>query len=303
MKQLLLALVLIPSLAMASGGYNKPPPKPPPPQGGGNEQQQEQSSTNKNYNRTESSAKVGVVVKPVLKTTVDGRVDVNTGGNNLSADGGRSKARADATGGNANAVGGGAIGKGGKGGEAAATSEGSRAMSENDIIVDNSNRTVAQAAALFGSDCQRGLSGSVEDGGFSILDTRQFCDLRSMANDNWLAYLRTQVKKCKPVAFKPRPCKVCDKHPTKMGPPPPPDQIGAPLCEATCTKKEASVKHNDHSEVCWVEDTPDSLMYYARWEKNMEDSHKLVTSTNNTGLIGRVFGQIGPWALLLLVVL
>lgn len=173
--------------------------------------------------------------------------DSYSGGNNLSAAGGRSDS--SATGGSSNAAGGSAVA-----GDSTSQSGGntiSGGNTANTTSVEYST-PVATAATVFAGQCQSGLSGQLSDGGFSVVNTRQFCDLVDAANLAWQAYQRAIV-------------------------------LAKVKCVGVCTEKYASVtREADPEQMARAEE------YLAAYHHNVNSALALVRSTETAGKIDRV---------------
>lgn len=60
---------------------------------------------------------------------------------------------------------------------------------EGDTFTNRSEHTAASAASVFAEQCQTGMSGQLEDGGFSVINSDQFCDYIKAAQLAQTAYL------------------------------------------------------------------------------------------------------------------
>ncbi len=160
-------------------------------------------------------------------------------------------------------------------------------------VINDYEQPVAMAAAIFAGQCQRGLSGSLEEGGFSILDARQFCDLIEMANVNWQAHLRSMD--CRPKDIDVPVCRADCEPGTAVWK----DGMPVPACTARCTKNEASVQYNPPT--CKM--TPEAQHYLELYHKNLADAQDLIDDTNFTGKVDRVGSQLfKPVAILLALI-
>lgn len=178
MKQLLIALALL----TATVGYANPH------NGGSNDQA------------------VDVDTTVVAGAAANSSSSSNSGGNSLSVHTGRSTSGASATGGFASAAGGDAVSSSSihdvEGGNAVATGgaagDSSASSGGNSFTVRGDVHEVAasSAASVFAGYCQTGVSGQIEQGGFSIVHTEQFCNHVRLADVMYQAYTREVVCTC-----------------------------------------------------------------------------------------------------------
>lgn len=247
MKKIIAILLLTPSIAFAGGWNSRDGNEQHQGQHQAQAQVQGQNQSSKNVNKSSANSHSNADSHSTSKSGAASKSGAysNSGGNHLSADGGKSRSSSKSAGGNAAAAGGsGGLAQGG------------------DVTVNTDYDSVAQAATVFAGQCQRGLSGAVDEGGFSILDTRQFCDYIELANINYQAYLRAQQRTC--------------KKPVK------------PPCEAGCTRKEAWVKHNPPT----CDTTPEAQHFLDLYHGNLADAQRLIDNTKTTGLIDRISSQV-----------
>jgi hypothetical protein len=155
----------------------------------------------------------------------------NSGGNNLSASGGESTSSATASGGTSTATG------------------GVSGDSTNEITIggDNHEMVANSAASIFAGYCQTGSSGQIDKGGFSVLQTEQFCNYLRLANVMYQAYER-ELSHCS--------------------------------CVGVCTRAEASVRME-----CAESGQADKFLeaYY----ENLWDAQSLVQSSEGTAKLDR----------------
>ena len=62
------------------------------------------------------------------------------------------------------------------------------ASEENTLIYKGDEHAASSAAAVFAEQCQTGMAGQVMEGGFSVINSDQFCDYIKAANVSMLAY-------------------------------------------------------------------------------------------------------------------
>lgn len=168
-------------------------------QGGeGNEQSQAQAQ----YQSTTNNTSVSNDVEVDTRSSSYSGANSNSGGNRLSANGGQSSSSSNSAGGSATAAGGNSIAfggvsashaSGGEGGVANATSgdasanamsgDASASSGGNNLVGANVNfeRSAASAATVFAGHCQTGASAQAEVGGFSVINSDQFCDYIRLA--------------------------------------------------------------------------------------------------------------------------
>jgi len=274
---LVLALLVLP--AYAGGKHNGPPPKNTPPiasqgqlqgqaqgqlQGQAQGQGQQQTSTNLNHNSSRSSSGA---ISGAAAGAVSGSVSA---GGTSSAGGGSAHSNSHtgastATVGNVNAAGG-LGGQGGNAGDSNAASNSGDHTSTVSFKEDN-DYPAAQAATVFAGYCQGGMSGQLEEGGFTVINNDQFCDYIRLA-----AVMR-------------------EAYEWEM-------QHGSAHCADTM-----SVQHSDkeYADLCINEKAMEHLEKY-RW--NLNQAYLLVRKTKHTALLDRWGGQlIRPVALILAMIL
>ena len=281
---LLLVLTLLVLPAYAGGKHNGPPPKNTPPvasqgqlqgqaqgQAQGQLQGQAQSSKNlnANLNKAESSSHSGAIsgaAAGAASGAISGSV---SGGGSSSAGGGSANSNSStgastATIGNVSTISEG--GQGGHSGDSNAASDSGDHTSTVSFKEDNDYPS-AQAATVFAGYCQGGMSGQLEEGGFTVINNDQFCDYIRLA-----AVMR-------------------EAYEWEM-------QHGSAHCADTM-----SVQHSDkeYADLCINEKAMEHLEKY-RW--NLNQAYLLVRKTKHTALLDRWGGQlIRPVALILAMIL
>jgi len=193
----------------------------------GQSQGQHQSSVNTSNSVSKSQSR--------SRAVSDSHSSSNSGGNILSnsAGGGESSSTSSASGGRSNSTGGSAI--------------------------INENYSASSAASVYAGYCQSGGSGQSEDGGFSVVNSDQFCDHIRAAEEMHKAYQR-EVAKCQ--------------------------------CVGICSEAIASIELQ-------CKDSEQAQYYLEAYHENLHDANQLVQYTQATGLIGRVSGQLAiPAALI-----
>ena len=260
MKNLIFALVMIPSLAIAGGRPNNDNQIQGQAQKQAQHQTQHQKAEGGNAH-SRANSKSGAAAK-----SISGAAAISGGGH----------ADSNAQGGNA------VVGEGV--GQSNVDVQGDTTITETSIDYE---RNVAAAAVVFAGQCQRGLSGSLEEGGFSIVDTRQFCDLIEMANINWQAHIRAMDCNKKPgIPVCRSGCKPGDARYTKDGMP-------RPACSADCKTPT--------TESCRM--TPEAQHYLELYHKNLASAQALIDRTEVTGTVDRVGSQLfKPLAILLALI-
>ena len=194
-----------------------------------------------------------------------------SGGNSLTAGGGESFSSSTAGGGSATAIGGssGAVIHDVTGGNATATggssgdSTSSSGGNSQDVSVGGNSvtfdRAAASAGAVFAGHCQSGASGQMEAGGFTVVNSEQFCDYIRLAAVMLEAYER-EMRDCR--------------------------------CEGICSRSIAST-----DLICTESEKAE--MFLDAYYENLHSAHELLQASEVTAIYDRVFGQsIRPLALL-----
>ena len=163
MKNLLMILLVIPTLVLANGsetghnngnGHHEHGHEVPPP----------------------------IVVEPTINQTVSHQVDSTVTGYNSS------DITIDSTGGSATG------GSGGAGGQSSSTT--------GTIHVDASERNdypASSAASVYAARCTTGMSGQTRSGGFGVTNSDQLCDLWTAAEAAFRAYEFEITRACEPI--------------------------------------------------------------------------------------------------------
>lgn len=229
--------------------------------GGGSEQGQEQTSINLSHSDSDSSSD--------SRSSADAGASSNSGGNSLHASGGRSSSSSNAAGGTASATGGVGNGYGGEGGvataaggasgDSSASSGGNSQTSDVYVGGDNHDVAASSAASVFAGYCQSGSSGQLEGGGFSVVQTEQFCNYIRLASVMYQAYER-EVANCG--------------------------------CVGICTRAEASV-------VMECQPGENAEKFLDAYYENLWDAQELMQRTEGLALVDRASKQlITPMAIL-----
>ena len=129
------------------------------------------------------------------------------------------------------------------------------ARDQSVLIYEDAENPVNSAAAVFAQQCQTGLSGQVANGGFSVINSDQFCDYVKAAQLAQAAYHWEMA-----------------------------------YGSATCAD-EASIDHGEgaYADLCVNEK---AMEYLDDYRMNVDHAMALVDYTEATGWIDRVFGQL-----------
>jgi hypothetical protein len=183
----------------------------------------------------------------------------NSGGNSLSSMGGESSSSSTARGGSAEATGGVATATSGDatGGKSQASSGGN---SQDIYVGGDTHEAVANTAAtVFAGYCQSGASAQIDKGGFSVVQTEQFCQHLRLANMFYQAYER-ELRHCS--------------------------------CVGVCTVAEASVRME-------CSESGQAAKFLDAYYENIWDANQLVQTTEGTAWVDRVSKQLStPLALI-----
>jgi len=250
-------LIFATTVAYADPPANRPPENRPPNFGGSNVEQ-----TTNVVSGSYSGAQAGA--------RSDSNANAISGSSSNSvANGGRSSSSSNATGGTATATGGvgGEGGQGGEGGiglggDATGGNVGDTSSSSGGNVQNLDYKSPAASAAFtYAGYCQSGGAGQSEEGGFSVVNSDQFCDHIRAAEEMLRAYER-EISTC-----------VVE-------------------CVGVCSDAVASVDQS-------CADNTRAQYYLDAYHENLQDAHNMVQQTQATGLIGRIAGQLAiPTALL-----
>ena len=122
----------------------------------------------------------------------------------------------------------------------------------NTSVKYDNDYAVSSPASLFIQACQRGMSGQLESGGFSVAQSDQFCD-----------YLRLAAVMRDAYEWEMRDCK----------------------CEGVCSTEIATVELT-----CSV--SAQAHEYLALYHENLGKANSLIDSTDETAVAERVAGQL-----------
>jgi hypothetical protein len=234
--------------------------------GGPNTNQQQQGQVSINENTSQSTATAGA-----NSTSVSGSNSSSTsysGGNSLGQSVGVSvrgpNVSTEATGGQSSAT----------GGNATSGDSSSGANSEINITGDSYDYAASSAAAVFANECQSGLSGQVEKGGFAVINPDQFCQHVKAARIALQAYeweLENGTVTCHEVEY---------GYVTPEGQ----DHVVETL-----------------QEVCYSEKADE---YLAEYRHHTDAAISLVSATEEVGLVDSFFGYlIRPVAVVAAIIL
>lgn len=129
-------------------------------------------------------------------------------------------------------------------------------VNDNSSYTEDNDYPVAQAATVFAGYCQNGMSGQLEEGGFSVISGDQFCTYIRLADAMYQAYER-EMSKCKPV------------------------------CDAVCTEELASVELK-----CPVEASDRGEEFLDNYYAALSEAQKLVMRTKHTATLDRFSGHL-----------
>jgi hypothetical protein len=225
-------LIVVAVLLMSASAFATDPQ--PPDRRSSNVQFQQQ--------QTDNTAEAKSVVRVDTQGTAISNVDVGPVSPVATGTGGESESRASAVAGANSATGGAGVGNG-------------------TVITDVStdyDYPVAMAAPVSGGVCQRGLSGSVENGGFASIGTSLFCEYLTM-HDAFIEARNNLIKSCQP------------------------------KCEGICTRELASVS----LVMECTQDQSDKIeMYAQKAHIKLMEADALVDDTAGAGKADRVAGQL-----------
>lgn len=131
-------------------------------------------------------------------------------------------------------------------------------VTDNSSYTEDNDYPSMQAASVFAGYCQTGASGQFTEGGFSVINTDQFCTYIRLA-DRMLIAAEAELAKCD---FR---------------------------CEGTCTAKVASV---EKVQECGIEEQGYADEYMATYRGALDEASKLVMRSRYTAQVDTWTGQL-----------